>query len=224
MTFAFRDRCDAGRKLAAALPALDAENTVVIALPRGGVPVAEEICKQFHLPLDLVFVRKIGSPHQPELALGAIVDGDTPQIIVNPRIAQSAGVSEDEISAMGQQLLPEIERRKALYLQGMTRPTLTAKTLVVVDDGVATGATLRASLAALRQANPQRIILALPTAPPDILPVLTDLADEVICLDRPLAFGAVGAAYARFPQTDDSEVVAALQRCAQWHKEGGDPS
>mgnify|MGYP001828446637 CR=1 FL=1 len=218
MRFPFRNRRDAGRQLAAALPTLDWDNTVVIALPRGGVPVAEEICKRFYLPLDLVFVRKIGMPNQPEVALGAIVDGDSPEIVINPRVARTTGLSEREITKMGHQLLPEIERRKALYLQGLARPTLAGKTLVVVDDGVATGATLRASLAALRRAKPKQIILALPTAPPDILSVLADLADEFICLDRPRMFHAVGAAYASFPQTVDAEVTAALQRCAQWQK------
>lgn len=219
MRFPFHDRRDAGRKLAAVLPALDSEKTVVVALPRGGVPVAEEICRQFHLPLDLVFVRKIGMPHQPEVALGAVVDGDAPEVVVNPRILNYAGLTKDDISEMGQQLLPEIERRKTHYLQGILRPTLTGKTVVVVDDGVATGATLRASLTALRRANPKRIIVALPTAPSDILPSLAELADEVICLDRPRTFHAVGAAYASFPQTNDTEVIAALQRCAQWNKE-----
>ncbi|SMX25808.1 phosphoribosyltransferase [Boseongicola aestuarii] len=219
MTFPFRDRRDAGRKLADALPALDPENTVVVALPRGGVSVAEEICRRFHLPLDLVFVRKIGMPHQPEVALGAVVDGDAPEVIVNPRILEYSGFTEDDIAEMGRQLLPEIERRKMLYLQGIRRPTLRAKTVVVVDDGVATGATLRASLTALRRVKPKGIIVALPTAPPETLPMMAELADEVICLDRPRAFRAVGAAYASFPQTQDAEVIAALQRCAQWNND-----
>lgn len=224
MTYVFQDRRDAGRQLAAALPKLDQKNTVVVALPRGGVPVAEEICMQFHLPLDLVFVRKIGVPYQPELAVGAVVDGDTPEIIVNPQIAQYAGLSQDDIARMAQALLPEIARRKETYLQGAVRPELAGKTLVVVDDGVATGATLRASLAALKQAKPSRIILALPTAPPDVLPTFTPLVDEVICLHQPQNFHAVGEAYARFGQTDDAVVVAAVQHCAQWRNQGSDPS
>lgn len=218
----FNDRRDAGRKLAAALPDLDPANTVVIALPRGGVPVAEEICKARHLPLDLVFVRKIGVPMQPEVAAGAIVDGAHPQVIVNHEVARRSGLSEARIERLGRELLPEIERRKAQYLRGLSQPELTGKTLVVVDDGVATGSTLKASLQALRASDAARTILALPTAPPTVLQSLAQLADETICLHQPEYFWAVGAAYRHFPQVSDNEVIEALQRCARFleSKEG----
>lgn len=212
----FNDRRDAGQQLAAALPDLDPESTVVIALPRGGVPVAEEICKARHLPLDLVFVRKIGVPMQPEVAAGAIVDGAHPHVIVNEGVAKRVGLTQVKIERLGRELLPEIERRKELYMHGLTRPELRGKTLVVVDDGVATGATLKASILALRESGAARTILALPTAPPDVIESLALLADETICLYKPTPFWAVGAAYRNFFQVDDDEVVRALQRCARF--------
>ncbi len=214
----FSDRRDAGRQLAKALPSLDPGNTVVIALPRGGVPVAEEICSRFHIPLDLVFVRKIGAPRQPELALGAIVDGDDPHVVVNPLIARASGLTEAEVTEMGQELIPEIEHRRNLYLGGRRRPDLIGKTVVVVDDGVATGATMRASLMALHESGAAQIILALPVAPRDVLPELAALADKTICLKQPQWFHAVGATYRSFPQTTDQEVITALQRCAEWQQ------
>ncbi|MFY0690523.1 MAG: phosphoribosyltransferase [Paracoccaceae bacterium] len=212
----FKDREEAGRKLAAALPPLSGRETVVIALPRGGVPVAEEICMALSAPMDLVFVRKIGAPSQPEVALGAIVDGQTPQVVVNARVARAFGLDHAEVEAMGQGLLPEIEDRRRRYLGGRAPLALAGKVLVVVDDGVATGATLRAGLAALRGVGAARIILALPVAPPDTLATFEDLADEIVCLQAPAAFMAVGAAYENFSQTRDQEVIDALARCSVW--------
>ena len=214
MMYQFTDRSAAGRRLAMALPRLDPAMTVVVALPRGGVPVAEEICKVHHVPMDLAFVRKIGVPGRPEVAIGAVVDGKTPRISVNQGIARQCGISEAEVAQMGQALLPEIERRRGLYFHGLKRPDLKGKTLIVVDDGVATGATLRASLKALGAVGADRIILALPVAPPDVLASLSDLADQTIFLAQPRLFYAVGAAYREFPQTSDEEVIAALHRCA----------
>jgi len=212
----FVDRQDAGQRLAAVLSALDPASTVVIALPRGGVPVAEEICKAYQLPLDLVFVRKIGVPSQPELAIGAVIDGAHPRVVINHDIARHVGLSDQEVERMGYALLPEIARRKALYFQGLKRPDLQGKTIVVVDDGVATGATLRASLLALKDSGAVRTILALPTAPPDVLASLRGLVDETICLYQPTPFGAVGNAYQSFRQTSDQDVTDALQRCARF--------
>ena len=202
---------------------MDPAKTVVVALPRGGVPVAEEVCKAYRLPLDLVFVRKIGVPGQPEVAIGAIADGVHPKIFTNPRIARSTGLSDAVIEKMGHALLPEIERRKKRYLHGLERPDLKGKTIVVVDDGVATGATLRASLLALKGSGAAHIILALPTAPPDVLGSLEPLVDEIICLHPQSPFRSVGAAYQNFPQTSDDEVTQALQRCAGFvaNKEDG---
>ncbi|NNK78117.1 MAG: phosphoribosyltransferase [Litoreibacter sp.] len=212
----FRDRQEAGQQLAAALPPLEGSETVVIALPRGGVPVAEEICKALKAPMDLVFVRKIGAPSQPEVAMGAIVDGTAPHVVVNERIARAFGMDHAQVEAMGRELLPEIEHRRKTYLGDRAPVSLTGKVLVVVDDGVATGATLRAGLAALREVGAARVILALPVAPPDTLATFEGLADEIICLQTPDPFMAVGAAYVNFSQTSDEEVVAAMTRCAVW--------
>jgi putative phosphoribosyl transferase len=215
VTYLFTDRADAGRQLAAALPPLDPSRTVVVALPRGGVPVAEEICRAHHLPMDLVLVRKIGVPGSPEVALGAIVDGAPPSVSINVAIARSLGLGEADVRHMGQDLMSEIERRRRLYFAGVHRPDLRGKTLVVVDDGIATGATVRAGLLALGKVGAGRIILALPVAPPDSLADLSALADQTVCLNAPPAFHAVGSAYRNFQQVSDEAVIAALRRCAQ---------
>ncbi len=208
----FNDRVDAGQKLAAALPRLDPANTVVLALPRGGVPVAAEICAAHGLPLDLILVRKIGAPGQPELAVGAVTDGNAPQVIVNHSVARSHRLSSEDVEAMGRQLLPEIERRRQAYLAGRQPLKIAGKTVVVVDDGVATGATLRASLVAVRAAAPGHIIVALPVGPSDLSARLGELADQVICLADLSHFGAVGGAYRDFRQVTDAAVKAAIER------------
>ncbi|WGH77182.1 phosphoribosyltransferase [Jannaschia ovalis] len=210
----FTDRHDAGRRLAAELPEFDPAQTVVLALPRGGVPVAEEICRARGLPLDLLMVRKIGMPGQPELAAGAVADGPHPITVVNSRIAGAYGLDDARVEAMGRDLLPEIARRRALYLGDRARPEIAGKTVVLVDDGAATGATLRVGLLAARKAGAKRLILALPVAAPDVLEELSRLADVAICLDTPRMFRAVGGSYATFSQVSDAEVVAAMARCA----------
>ena len=210
----FADRADAGDQLAAVLPDLPPRSTVVVALPRGGVPVAEQICKAHHLPLDLALVRKIGVPGQPEVAIGAIIDGVNPKVVINDHVARRVGLSKAEIEDMGYAHLPEIERRKALYFQGRQRSDLKDKTIVLVDDGVATGATMRASLLGLRLSGVAGIIVAVPTAPPDVLRSFEGSADQIICLQLQSPFWSVGSAYRRFPQTSDAEVVQTLQRCA----------
>ena len=207
----FEDRTEAGRLLAEALPALDKRNTVVIALPRGGVPVAAEVCNQRDLPMDLVFVRKIGAPRQPELAVGAVTDGETPHVTVNEQIAGYLGLSKSDVKTLVAELLPEIERRRATYLGGRASLPLTGKTAVVVDDGIATGATLLASLKSLKLQNPERIIVAVPVAPPELAKRLDGLADTIVCLSD-LTYGSVGAAYRSFSQVDDRTVVETLDR------------
>ncbi len=210
----FPARADAGRQLSAALPALDRYETVVIALPRGGVPVAAEICTDHDLPMDLLLVRKIGAPGQPELAVGAVTDGEAPGIIVNTEIALQFRLSKSDVEEMALDLLPEIERRKKAYLAGRVRAELAGKTVVVVDDGVATGATLRASLRALKATGPGRVIVALPVGPSDLKARLRGLADLVICLSDIRFFRGVGGAYRSFPQVDDAEVRGTLSRFA----------
>lgn len=208
----FDDRADAGRQLAAALPPFDPTDTIVIALPRGGVPIAAAICDARGLPLDLVLVRKIGAPGQRELAVGAVTDGDAPHVTVNDAIARQFDLSDEDVTAMGMALLPEIGRRRQTYLSGRKPLTLKGKTLLVVDDGVATGATLRASLTALKAMQPGRIVVALPVGPADLDARLIGHADAVICLSDLHHFGAVGGAYKSFPPVDDATVRAAIDR------------
>lgn len=214
----FRDRADAGRQLTETLTATIGkkdDDIVVLALPRGGVPVAAEIAKALGAPLDLVLVRKIGHPSQPELALGAVADGDQPHIFVNQDVAAMAGISRPEIEALTPPLLAEIERRRKTYLDGRAPLPVKGKTAIVVDDGAATGATFKVALEAIAQQEPARVIAALPVAPPRVAHQLEDLADEVICLLRPDMFAAVGQFYQRFLPVEDAEVVANMKSVAE---------
>lgn len=218
----FTDRHDAGLQLYERLPPLDPEQTVVLALPRGGVPVAEEIARRLGAPLDVVFVRKVGVPSQPELALAAVTDGDDPALTVNEEIARHTGLSEERIWELAQPQLDEIARRKKLYLGGRPPVDIAGKTVIVVDDGIATGATMRASLRLLRARKPAKIILAVPVAPADTLESLEADADEVICLEIPRPFHAVGAHYRDFAQVPDAAVAEALARNAARREDAGD--
>jgi putative phosphoribosyl transferase len=206
----FKDRIDAGRQLATALLARNFPDPVVLALPRGGVPVAVEVAAALKAPLDLIMVRKLGVPSQPELAAGAVVNGDRPEIVVNEIIAAHFGLDAQDMQALADGQLPEIRRRRALYLAGRPSVTLTGRTAIVVDDGIATGATMRAALCAVRRQSPARIIVAVPVAASESLISLGAEADEIICLSHPGAFIAVGAHYDAFPQISDDEVVHML--------------
>ena len=208
----FRNRADAGRKLAAALAGYKNERPVVLALPRGGVPVAAEIAAALNAPLDLVLVRKLGVPVQPELAMGAVVDGSSPIIVRNEDVIRLTGVSEEEVQAVCAEELAEIERRRQRYLGARARVDPTGRVAIVVDDGIATGATTRAALRALRLRGPKRLILAVPVAPTETLAAMREEADEVVCLEDYDDFGAIGFFYSDFRQTSDSEVIAALAR------------
>lgn len=207
----FADRRDAGRRLLARMPRLDPRNTLVLALPRGGVPVAEEIAKPLDLPLDVVLVRKVGLPNQPELAVAAVTDGTSPVYAINTRIAAMAGLSDSDIRALAAPHLAEIERRRALWHGGRPPRPVAGKTVVVVDDGIATGATMKAALDTLRRAGAARLILAVPVAAAEALAELAQMADEIICLETPDPFYAVGAHYREFGQVTDAEVAEALQ-------------
>lgn len=212
MTRIFADRIEAGRLLAEELADRDYSDPVVLALPRGGVPVAAVVAEALNAPLDIVLVRKIGVPSQPELAVGAVVDGANPQVVVNEDVRQLAGVSHEEFEAEKQHQLAEIERRRKLYLAGRARMAITGKTAIVIDDGIATGATVRAALKALRMDKPARLVLAVPVAPPDTVAQLRNLVDELVCLQMPEPFYAIGLHYGDFSQTSDDEVVALLER------------
>ena len=214
----FADRFDAGRRLAEALQHLRDRDPVVLALVRGGLPVAYEVAKALAAPLDVVLVRKIGAPSQPELAVGAVVDGSQPEIVSNPEIMRMLGLSQSYVEAEAKHQLVEIERRRTAYLRGRPPVEVRGRTAIVVDDGIATGATTRAALHAVRRRQPSRLVLAVPVAPPDTLDRLAADADEIVCLDRPDPFGAVGYFYGDFTQVSDQEVVDLLDRA---HAEAG---
>lgn len=204
----FPDRGAAGRKLGERLKALHPADPVVYALPRGGVPVAAEVASALGAPLDLVLVRKIGAPFQPELALGAVVDGG--ETVLNADIVAATGASEAFIAEARGEGLAEIDRRRALYLAGRAPLDPRGRTAVVVDDGLATGATARAALHALRRRGAARLVLAVPVAPPETLAALRGEADELVCLVEAEMFGGVGAFYDDFHQLTDKEVTDLL--------------
>ncbi|MBM3576897.1 MAG: phosphoribosyltransferase [Alphaproteobacteria bacterium] len=210
----FYDRTDAGRRLAAELDKFNGEDVVVFALPRGGAPVAEPIATSLNAPLDLVLVRKIGVPFQPELAMGAVADGGNPVVVRNDDVIAMADVSEQEFDDVCARELQEIERRRRLYLGNRQRPEVKGHVAIVVDDGVATGATTRAALRAVRARGPKKLVLAVPVAPPDTLESLAPEVDEIVCLETHRAFGAIGFFYRDFRQISDDEVIDILDRCA----------
>lgn len=210
MTFA--NRASAGRQLARALTAYRDQNPVVLALPRGGVPVAAEIAAAFHAPLDLILVRKIGVPTQPELAMGAIVDGVAPIIVRNEDVIRDAFVSEADFAVIRDAEVAELDRRRRRYIGSRTRVDPAGRVVIVVDDGVATGATMRAALHAVRERKPKRLILAVPVGPTSSIEELRREADDVVCLEERDHFGAIGFFYADFRPTGDEEVISALAR------------
>jgi putative phosphoribosyl transferase len=208
----FKDRSDAGRKLAKALARYKSQHPVILALPRGGVPVAAEVAAALHAPLDLILVRKIGVPIQPELAMGAVVDGGAPIIVRNEDVIRLADIDETEFKAICDSELAEIERRRQRYLGSRERCDIAGRTAIVIDDGIATGATTRAALRATRMRNPKKLVLAVPVAPTDNLAALHSDADEVVCLEDYEIFGAIGIYYRDFSQVADEEVIETLKR------------
>ncbi len=210
----FRDRSDAGRCLAKALEQYRHPRPVILALPRGGVPVAAEIASALDAPLDLILVRKIGVPMQPELAMGAVVDGGSPLIVRNDDVIQMAGIEEAEFKSVCDKELTEIKRRRQRYLGGRERINIAGKTAIVVDDGIATGATTRAALRAARMCQPKRLVLAVPVAPTETLTAISDEADDIVCLETYSMFGAIGLYYSDFRQVSDQQVIDSLQQHA----------
>lgn len=208
----FKDRSEAGRKLAAALARYKDQQPVVLALPRGGVPVAAEVAAALKAPLDLILVRKIGVPFQPELAMGAVVDGGAPIIVRNEDVIRLAGINESEFKSVCDSELAEIERRRQRYLGSRERVDVGSRTAIVIDDGIATGATTRAALRAVRMRNPKRLVLAVPVAPTESLAAMHEGADEVVCLEDHELFGAIGFYYRDFRQISDEEVIEMLGR------------
>ena len=206
----FTDRASAGRLLAAELAKRALERPIIYALPRGGVPVALEIARALRAPLDLLLVRKIGVPWHSELAAGSIVDGEHPDIVVNENVVRAVGLSSAELSLAAARELREIERRRAIYLPGRRPLSAEGRTAILVDDGIATGASMRVAITAIRRRKPLRIIVAVPVVAPDTAAALGALADEIVFLAAPQPFHAVGLHYRDFHQLDDEEVIALL--------------
>lgn len=208
----FADRKDAGRQLGNALGRFASLKPIVLALPRGGVPVASEVAKALHAPLDLILVRKIGAPGHSEFGIGAVVDGADPQVVLSEDVIAQARIPQAYIEAETHRQLHEIERRRRAYLGDRKPIPVQGRTVIVVDDGIATGGTVRAALKALRRSGAGRTILAVPVAPPEALDQLRGEVDDIVCLNSPTPFFAVGLHYADFNQTSDAEVVALLHK------------
>ncbi len=187
----------------------------MLALPRGGVPVGAAVAQALQAPLDLLLVRKIGAPWQHELALAAVVEGDPPDIVIDEDVQRGMGAHGDYIEAQAQVQLREIERQRRAYLSGRPAAPVEGSTVIVVDDGIATGTTMRAALKALRRRRPAALVLAVPVAPRDTLEQLRAEVDQVVCLATPYPFFAVGEHYQRFPQVEDDEVIEALDAASR---------
>ena len=206
----FQDREQAARRLADRLADHAGRGTVVAALARGAVPMGCLLAEALDAELYVLVVRKIGAPGNRELAIGAITDGEHPQTWLNHHLVQALGVTEAYIAEAVRRETLELQRRKQAYGADLRNPPLAGRTVIVTDDGIATGATMRMALAAVRRQRPARCILAVPVAPPEALPALREAVDEVICLEQPRPFGSVGQHYLRFSQVDDDEVVRLL--------------
>ncbi|MGK9233768.1 phosphoribosyltransferase [Inquilinus limosus] len=210
----FRDRTEAGRRLAEALARYRDARPIILALPRGGVPVAFEVARALAAPLDVLLVRKIGAPGYPELGIGAVIDGKDPRVVLNDSVMREVAPAPGYVEAETERQLVEIERRRRLYRGGRPSPSVAGRTVILVDDGIATGGTVTAALQGLAAAQPARLVLAVPVAPPDVLQTLSQLADDVVCLSAPHFFGAVGRFYEDFSQTTDDEVIRLLAEAA----------
>ena len=206
----FIDRAAAGRQLAEVLGAMELDHPLIYALPRGGVPVAVEIAKWLHAPLDLILVRKIGAPRNPEVALGAIVEGASQEIVINESVKRLSGASDHFVAQAVANQRAELDRRKKRYLGDRPRLDPKGRTIVIVDDGLATGATMKAALIGLKRSKPARIVVALPVAPKEALDEISDQADDIICLHPATFFQGVGGFYRDFHQLSDDETVALL--------------
>ena len=208
----FADRDDAGRRLAARLGHLRGEPVVVLGLPRGGVPVAFQVARALGAPLDVIVVRKLGVPFQPELGMGAV--GEDGVRVINPEIVDLAGVSENVLAAVQAREQAEVDARAGWYRPVRPREPLDGRMAVVVDDGIATGSTARAACQIARVLGAARVVLAVPVAPPGWQARIGADADELVCVSTPRGFSAIGQFYARFPQVSDEEVIACLERAA----------
>ncbi len=206
----FRDRSEAGMMLADRLQHLEGQDLVVLGLPRGGVPVAFEVAAALGAPLDVIIVRKLGVPFQPELAMGAIGEGGVK--VLNRRVLSAASIDAHDLARIERKERAELERRVALYRGDSPRVALEGRIAVIVDDGIATGSTVRAAAEVAREQGALRVVVATPVAPSDTLEMLRSVADEVVAVDTPEPFHAIGSFYRDFTQTADSEVTELLAR------------
>lgn len=206
----FRDRSHAGRLLAEAVAERNYCDSVVLALPRGGVPVAAAVADSIHAPLDLILVRKLGAPSQPELAIGAVVEGPAPEVVLNDDIITELGVSRDAIDRLVARELAVIAGRRHKWLAGLPAVPLAGRTAIIVDDGIATGATVKAAVLAVRRQGAARVVVATPVAPAETASALALHADDVVVLATPRPFGAIGRFYDDFSQLADDDVTAIL--------------
>jgi putative phosphoribosyl transferase len=208
----FKDRAEAGRLLGAKLASAGFVRPVVLALPRGGVPVGAEIARMLQAPLDLMLVRKVGAPCQPELAAAAVVDSEHPHVVLNPPVLRAVGLEIEDLQDDIDRETRELERRRKAYLKDQSRVPIKGLTAIVVDDGIATGTTIRAALEAIHAQEPSKLILAVPVAPADTLTELAPLVDGIVCLEKPEPFRAVGLHFADFHQISDAEVIDCLRQ------------
>lgn len=210
----FNDRIDAGIQLAnELLKWKDDKEAVVIGLPRGGVPVAHEVAKMLHLPLDVVCPRKIGAPYNKEYAIGAITE--TGEGIFSEGVINSLGIPQDYIASEVENQKLEAQKRVKLYRQGKPARTVKGKTVILIDDGLATGSTMKAAIRSLRSEGVEAIVVGVPVSPPDTLRDIQELVEEVICLSAPPFFQAVGQFYHDFSATEDEEVIAIMNTYSQ---------
>ncbi len=201
----FEDRVDAGRQLGERLAEREWSDAVVLGLPRGGVPVAAEVARALDAPLDVLIVRKVGVPWRPELAMAAV--GEDGAVVRNDDVIATAGVSRDELAAGERRERAEVEQRAVRFRGGRAPESLAGRTALIVDDGIATGASMRAACAIARARQAARIVVATPVAPADVIDALASDADEIVCLSVPPDFMAVGMHYVDFGQTSDAEVI-----------------
>ncbi|MFD2648273.1 phosphoribosyltransferase [Devosia albogilva] len=216
----FADRVAAGKALAEAVAQLRLTDPLVVALPRGGVPVGHEVAQRLGAPLDVLIVRKLGAPGHAELAMGAIVGGAAPQTVFNPEVMESLRPSPEHVEAEIRREQAELARREAVYAADHPPLDVHGRTVVVVDDGLATGATAEAALRGLRQAGAAKLVLAVPVGAAEAVNRLEAVADTVVCLSVPFRFEAVGQWYSDFRQVSDEEVIALLRS----RKNGGKAS
>lgn len=216
----FSNREAAGRHLAEHLQSwANDENAIVLAIPRGGIEIGYPIARALHLPLDVLLTRKLGVPGQEELAFGAIALGGIR--FLNPFLVEMSGITPEEVEQITRDALELLKKREHLYRANRPPLSVSGKTVILVDDGVATGATVTAAIQALRQMNPARVIVAVPVASPATCEILSRLADELVCLHRPDDFEAVGQFYQEFPQVSDAELVKLMAQADRMHHQTG---